>query len=93
MCRITDDFSRKLLIYSHSRSVHALGSLLLVLAYLTDDGDGGRCPILLDVHVIVLIALYRFCRESLVEDIAAFNHNAPFIIIGSPPQHSIQEKD
>ena len=39
-------------------SIHVLGSLLLVLAYLIDDGDGGRCPILLDVHVVVLIALY-----------------------------------
>lgn len=56
--QIADDFSRKLLIYSHSGSIHVLGSLLLVLAYLTDDGDGGRCPILLDVHVVVLIALY-----------------------------------
>ena len=88
-----DDFLRNSLVYSHSGSIYVLGSLLLVLAYLTDDGDGGRCPILLDVHVIVLIALYRFCRESLVEDVAAFNHNAPFIIIGSPSQHSIQEKD
>ena len=39
ICRITDDFSIKLLIYSHFGSIHVLGSLLLVLAYLTDDGD------------------------------------------------------
>ena len=53
-----DDFLRKSLVYSHSGSIHVLGRLLLVLAYFVDDGDGGRCPILLDVHVVVLIALY-----------------------------------
>ena len=51
-------FLRNSLVYSHSGSIYVLGSLLLVLAYLIDDGDGGRCPILLDVHVVVLIALY-----------------------------------
>ena len=51
-------FLRILLVYSHSGSIYVLGSLFLVLAYLIDDGDGGRCPILLDVHVVVLIALY-----------------------------------
>lgn len=51
-------FLRNSLVYSHSGSIYVLGSLLLVLAYLIDDGDGGRCPILLDVHVVVLTALY-----------------------------------
>lgn len=35
----TDDFLRNSLVYSHSGSIHVLGSLLLVLAYLIDDGD------------------------------------------------------
>ena len=35
----TDDILRNSLVYSHSGSIHVLGSLLLVLAYLTDDGD------------------------------------------------------
>lgn len=56
--QFVDDFLRNSLVYSHSGSIYVLGSLLLVLAYLIDDGDGGRCPILLDVHVVVLIALY-----------------------------------
>ena len=51
-------FLRNSLVYSHSGSIHVLVRLLLVLAYLVDDGDGGRCPILFDVHVVVLIALY-----------------------------------
>lgn len=37
----TDDFLRNSLVYSHSGSIYVLGSLLLVLAYLIDDGDGG----------------------------------------------------
>lgn len=36
-----DDILRILLVYSHSGSIHVLGRLLLVLAYLIDDGDGG----------------------------------------------------
>ena len=35
----TDDFLRNSLVYSHSGSIHVLGSLLLVLTYLIDDGD------------------------------------------------------
>ena len=34
---------RNLLVYSHSGSIHVLGSLLLILAYLIDDGDGSLC--------------------------------------------------
>lgn len=34
-----DDFLRNSLVYSHSGSIYVLGSLLLVLAYLIDDGD------------------------------------------------------
>ncbi len=32
-------FLRNSLVYSHSGSIYVLGSLLLVLAYLIDDGD------------------------------------------------------
>ena len=42
----TGDIFRNSQVYSHSRSIHILSPLLLVVAYLKDDGDGGRRPIL-----------------------------------------------
>lgn len=37
VCLFTDDFLINSLVYSHSGSIHVLGSLLLVLAYLIDE--------------------------------------------------------
>ena len=48
---------------------------------------------MLDVHVIVLVSLCGLCSEASVEDVVACSLNAPFAIVGSPPEHGVQAED
>ena len=46
---------------SHARGIYLLDRLLLVATKLIDNCEGDRCPVIVDLHSVVLVALYGTC--------------------------------
>ena len=46
---------------SHARGIYLLDRLLLVATKLIDNCEGDRCPVVVDFHTVVLVALYGTC--------------------------------
>ena len=78
---------------SHARGIYLLDRLLLVATKLIDNCEGDRCPAVVDLHTVVLVALYRTGIESVVEDVAAIETHAPSSIMRRPLQFGIHSED
>ena len=78
---------------SHARGIYLLDRLLLVATKLIDNCEGDRCPVIVDLHSVVLVALYRTGIESVVEDVAAIETHAPSSIMRRPLQFGIHSED
>lgn len=56
---------------SHARGVYSLYILFLVAAKLINDTEGERCPVVVDLHAVVLVALHGTGIVFIVEDVVA----------------------
>ena len=78
---------------SHARGIYSLYVLLLVATKLIDNCEGDRCPAVVDLHTVVLVALHGTGIESVVEDVAAIETHAPSSIMRRPLQFGIHSED
>ena len=73
-------------LVSHARGIYLLDRLLLVATKLIDNCEGDRCPVVVDLHTVVLVALHGASVEPVVEDVAAIETHAPFPVLRRPLQ-------
>ena len=78
---------------SHARGIYLLDCLLLVATKLIDNCEGDRCPAVVDLHTVVLVALHGAGIEPVVEDVAAIETHAPFPVMRRPLQLGIHTED
>ena len=56
---------------SHARGIYLLDRLLLVATKLIDNCEGDRCPAVVNLHTVVLVALHGTGIVFIVEDVVA----------------------
>ena len=78
---------------SHTRSVYLFHILFLVATKLVNDTEGERCPVVVDFHAVVLVALHGAGVVWIVEDVAAIETHAPFPVMRRPLQLGIHTED
>ena len=78
---------------SHARGIYLLDRLLLVATKLIDNCEGDRCPAVVDLHTVVLVALHGTGIVFIVEDVAAIKAHAPFTVMRRPLQFGIHSED
>ena len=78
---------------SHARGIYSLYVLLLVATKLIDNCEGDRCPAVVDLHTVVLVALHGTGIVFIVEDVAAIKAHAPFTVMRRPLQFGIHSED
>ena len=78
---------------SHARGIYLLDRLLLVATKLIDNCKSDRCPVIVYLHSVVLVALHGTGIESVVEDVAAIETHAPSSIMRRPLQFGIHSED
>ena len=78
---------------SHARGVYSLYILFLVAAKLINDTEGERCPVVVDLHAVVLVAMHGAGVVWVVEDVAAVESQSPSSIMRRPLQFGIHTKD
>ena len=81
------------LLVSHARGIYLLDRLLLVATKLIDNCEGDRCPAVVDLHTVVLVALHGTGVEPVVEDVVAIKAQSPFTVMRRPLQFGIHPKD
>lgn len=78
---------------SHTRSVYLFHVLFLVAAKLINDTEGERCPVVVDLHAVVLVALHGAGVVLVVEDVAAVESHTPSSVVRRPLQLGIHSED
>ena len=78
---------------SHARGIYLLDRLLLVATKLIDNCEGDRCPVVVDLHTVVLVALHGTGIVFIVEDVVAIKAQSPFPIMRRPLQFGIHPED
>lgn len=78
---------------SHTRSVYLFHILFLVATKLINDTEGERCPVVVDFHAVVLVALHGTGVVWIVEDVAAVETNTPSSVVRRPLQLGIHAED
>lgn len=78
---------------SHARGIYLLDRLLLVATKLIDNCEGDRCPVVVDLHTVVLVALHGAGVVWVVEDVAAVESHTPSSVVRRPLQFGIHTKD
>ena len=78
---------------SHARGIYLLDRLLLVATKLIDNCEGDRCPVVVDLHTVVLVALHGTGIVFIVEDVVAIKAQSPFTIMRRPLQFGIHSED
>ena len=78
---------------SHARGIYSLYVLLLVATKLIDNCEGDRCPAVVDLHTVVLVALHGTGIVFIVEDVVAIKAQSPSSIMRRPLQFGIHTKD
>ena len=78
---------------SHARGIYLLDRLLLVATKLIDNCEGDRCPAVVDLHTVVLVALHGTGIVFIVEDVVAIKAQSPSSIMRRPLQFGIHAED
>ena len=78
---------------SHARGIYLLDRLLLVATKLIDNCEGDRCPVVVDLHTVVLVALHGTGIVFIVEDVVAIKAQSPSSIMRRPLQFGIHSED
>ena len=78
---------------SHAGCINLLDVLLLVASKLIDDGKVEGCPVVVQFHSVVLVALCGTGIELVVEDVVASEAQSPFSIMRRPLQLGIHAED
>lgn len=78
---------------SHARGIYLLDRLLLVATKLIDNCEGDRCPVVVDLHAVVLVALHGTGIVFIVEDVVAIDAHTPSSVVRRPLQFGIHTKD
>ena len=78
---------------SHARGIYLLDRLLLVATKLIDNCEGDRCPAVVDLHTVVLVALHGTGIVFIVEDVVAIKAQSPSSIMRRPLQFGIHSED
>lgn len=78
---------------SHTRGVYLFHILFLVATKLINDTEGERCPVVVDFHAVVLVALHGAGVVWIVEDVTAVETNTPSSVVRRPLQLGIHSED